>query len=517
MKVFIYLIIIGLSIPLPGISQEQENGYTQIFYPNGQVSSEGMMRDGKPDGYWKTYYTTGVIKSEGLRTNFLLDSTWTFYNQRGEVTQRIDYRLGKRNGYSISYSYENTTDGVVVARELYVNGIKEGRSYYYYTNGNLKEEVYYEEGNREGPGRAFDEDGTLVALLEYHNDYLIERIRINRTDNEGRKQGQWMEFYEDGTVKREVFYKDNQIDGVYKEFQPNGNLSLIMDYEEGRIVEEDEDEILAEQIEIRREFDDEGNVIFQGSFKENVPVGIHRFYNSEGEVINAFLYNDLGVKIAEGIVDEQGNRIGEWKDLYPDGKVKATGIYRNNQKSGTWNHYYPNGQVEQIGGYLRGLPDGEWIWYYSDGSILREESYFNGREDGKMIEYNELGEVITEGEFINGEKEGEWVYHAGDHIEKGRYQTGLRTGVWKYYYKDETLQFEGEFVQGQPSGKHKYYYPTGELKEERFYEMGIRERNWKKYDEMGNLTMTITYRNNMEYRINGQKIDLPDGSVKIIK
>jgi antitoxin component YwqK of YwqJK toxin-antitoxin module len=509
--------LIAILIPSLLLAQEKENGFTQIFYPNGQVSSEGMMRDGKPDGYWKTYYTTGVIKSEGLRTNFLLDSTWTFYNQKGEVIQRINYNIGKRNGYSITYSYEQSSQGVEIARELYVNGIKEGRSYYYHPNGNLKEEVYYEEGKRQGPSRAFDSDGQLVALQEYHNDYLVERIRVNRTDNEGRKQGQWLEFYEDGTVKREVVYKDNQIDGIYKEFEPDGGLSLVMEYEEGRIVEEDEEEILAEQIEIRREFDDDGNVIFQGSYKDNVPVGIHRFFNAEGEVINAYIYNDLGVKVSEGVIDEQGNREGEWQDLYPNGKVRAKGLYRNNNKSGTWTHYYPNGQTEQVGNFLRGLPDGLWTWYYEDGSLLREESYFNGREDGRMIEYNELGEVITEGEYINGEKEGEWIYQVGDHVEKGKYQTGLRTGEWEYYYLDGTLHFEGEYVQGQPSGKHKYYYPNGELKEERYYEMGIRERNWKKYDQLGNLTMTITYRNNMEHRINGQRIDLPQGSVRIIK
>jgi uncharacterized protein len=40
------------------------DGYQVFKYPNGTISSEGLMRDGKPDGFWKSYYVTGVKKSK---------------------------------------------------------------------------------------------------------------------------------------------------------------------------------------------------------------------------------------------------------------------------------------------------------------------------------------------------------------------------------------------------------------------------------------------------------------------
>ena len=46
---------------------DQVDGPFKIYYPNGQVSSEGVIKDGKPDGSWITYYVTGVKKSEGKR------------------------------------------------------------------------------------------------------------------------------------------------------------------------------------------------------------------------------------------------------------------------------------------------------------------------------------------------------------------------------------------------------------------------------------------------------------------
>lgn len=56
------------------------NGFNRFYHPDGKVSSEGMMRDGKPDGYWKTYWENGTLKSEGNRRNFELDSIWSFYD-----------------------------------------------------------------------------------------------------------------------------------------------------------------------------------------------------------------------------------------------------------------------------------------------------------------------------------------------------------------------------------------------------------------------------------------------------
>ena len=132
------------------------------------------------------------------------------------------------------------------------------------------------------------------------------------------------------------------------------------------------------------------------------------------------------------------------------------------------------------------------------------------------MEYDDTGKVITEGDFLDGEKEGEWTVAINDFSAKGKYTAGLRDGKWKYYYDDGTLMFDGNYIQGSPDGKHMYYYPSGQLKEEQYYISGIPVKNWKKYDEMGNLIVTITYENGKEYRINGVKIEFPDDKTIIL-
>ena len=61
------------------------------------------------------------------------------------------------------------------------------------------------------------------------------------------------------------------------------------------------------------------------------------------------------------------------------------------------------------------------------------------------------------------------------------------------------------------------YYEDGKLKEERYYQGGLRVKTWKKYDEDGKVILTVSYRNDTELSINGVKIKLPENDVKLIK
>ncbi len=515
-KILVFILLNSVNYNLV-FTQDTKDGPTKFFYPNNQISSEGIMRNGKPDGLWKTYNVSGILKSEGLRRDFLLDSTWTFYNEAGELFEKIDYKYGKKNGYSYSFSYEKNALPIVVSKELYVNDRKEGKAFYYYPNGNIKEELSYFEGKKQGPGKEFDQDGTVITLFEYNNNYLILREKINRFDAQGMKQSIWKTFYPDGKVQKEMKFVNDKYDGYYKEFNENGNLILSLKYLDGKITETQNDLSIKEEVDFRRQFDDNGKLISSGGYKDNKPVGVHRFYDGSGKVINAKIYNDSGNQVSEGIVNETGSKEGPWKDFYYSGEVKAYGKYMNNLQSGSWIYLYKNGNKEQEGNYLKGLYEEQWLWYYITGNVWRDENYFNGREDGQMVEYSDSGTVLTRGEFINGEKEGEWFYQVNDHSEIGSYKTGLKDGLWKYFYEEGTMQFIGEFNQDLAEGKHKYFYPNGELKEERWYNRGIREKNWKKYDELGKLELTITYKNDLEYRINGEKINLPKGSVQTIK
>ncbi len=496
-------------------AQDLKDGYHVFKYPNGNISSEGFIKDGKPEGYWKSYYVTGVTKSEGKRSNFLLDSIWIFYDQAGDTTEKINYLFGKKNGYYYKYGKDPIKGVYVLSKELYAGDRKEGTAYLYYPEGSIRQTTIYSGGKKEDLSREYDRNGNIITLYEYNNDFLISRERINRTDNNGLKQGNWKEFYPDGKIKTEKTYRDDQLHGYYKEYDNRGMLVLTMLYDNGSIVKsriEDETDI-----EIVNRYDQEGKLTYSGPFRNGIPVGIHREYSSEGKITNAFIYNDVGLLLSEGIVDESGNRNGKWKDISPEGNIIAEGQYTDNRRTGVWKFYNRNEKLEQTGAYNNGRPDGLWKWYYESGSILREEEYFQGRRDGEFTEYSPTGEIISQGQYIDGEANGEWKYKSGDNIEEGKYIIGLRDGAWKSYYPDGKLRFRGNYVQGTPDGAQTYYHENGKIKEEQFYTMGIRQRSWKKYDEEGFAVLTITYKDDVETSINGVKINMPPGDVRLIK
>jgi uncharacterized protein len=512
--VLLFLVIISKTI----FSQEDINlkdGYQIFKYPNGVISSEGLIKNSKPEGFWKSFYVTGVKKSEGRRSNFLLDSIWVFYDQAGDTTEKINYLYGKKNGWYYKYSKDPAQGVYVSSKELFAADKREGRSYLYFPDGKVKQTFTYEGGKKEGLSKEYDKEGNIVTLLEYSKDFLVSREKINRTDKNGLKQGEWKDFYPNGEIKSEKNFKDDLMHGYYKEYDMHGKLVLTMLYENGAIVKSKvEDE---PGIEVINKYDDEGKLIYSGPYRNKIPVGIHREFGKEGKVKNAFMYNDNGLLLSEGIIDEAGNRNGKWKDLYANGKVQSIGQYLDNKRSGQWKFYNSNEKIEQTGSYKNGRPEGLWKWYYENDSILKEEEYYQGQRDGLSTEYSVTGEVIAQGQYSDGEKNGEWKYKSGDLKEEGKYITGLKDGIWKIYYSTGKLKFKGDFIQGNPEGLQTYYFENGKVKEEQYFQSGIRQKTWKKYDEEGNKILVISYKDDVEVSINGVKIKLPQGDTKIIK
>src|SRR5512136_2329773 len=123
------LLLISAGFVFGQAEQQIKDGYQVFRYPNGAISSEGLIRNGKPDGFWKSYYVTGVLKSEGKRRSYLLDSIWVFYDQSGDTTEKISYLLGKRNGYYIKYQKDPVYGSYVYSKELFAGDKKEGVAY----------------------------------------------------------------------------------------------------------------------------------------------------------------------------------------------------------------------------------------------------------------------------------------------------------------------------------------------------------------------------------------------------
>lgn len=524
-KYFLFTIIALISNKL--ISQvTNPNGYNIFYYDNGFKSSEGTMRDGKADGYWKNYYKNGIVKIEGNRKNFELDSLWKFYSENGKITKAINYLKGKKNGYSFNYD----TNQKVLNKEYFINDIKQGNMIAYYPNGKIKLLTPYVNGKPEGYAYEYSEDSLIISILIYQGGILASVDRLNRKDENGKKQGIWKEFYQDGKLKEEKKYRDDAVDGYVKTFDKKGNLINTEKFNNGKQVKNAPE--LA-KLDVYKEYYDDGTLKYEGGYINNMPAGTHYHYRlkymcdslpiSRDDTSNviikkyvcknqaipdsAIIYLD-GVKTDYGAVDSLRNRIGIWTEFHNSGEFKGKGLYTNDKRTGDWIFYYPNGKIEQKGKYdKKGRAQGEWKWFYENGSLLREEQYVNNLREGFMTEFTEEGKIITKGEFIEDMQEGIWYYENPIYKEIGKYVNDKPDSLWKrYYMPSEKLQFEGNFINGSEEGLHTWYYENGKKTVVGNFVGGMKQKDWKYFDEAGYNYLTIYYENDIEIKFQGVKV-----------
>ena len=523
---YIFSFIFILCNPFAFYSQSTvtTNGPVVYYHDNGKISSEGFMRDGKPDAYWKNYYLTGKLKNEGNRKNFLLDSNWVFYTEKGVVQKIIRYKEGKKNGYTENYD----TTGLLLSREFFVSDVKEGNTFTYHQNGKIKQKIPFKSGKIEGDVIEFNIDSIIVSITKYKMGFILNSEKINTVDKSGMKQGIWKEFYSDGKVKKETRFMNDKIDGYVKEFDQKGDLKNIEKFSSGKKIEAPPE--LA-KLDVFKAYYENGNVRYEGGYVNGIPIGIHFHYKLSKEICDSILiYDDTipkkiwhctnysipdsaivfqeGYLIEKGAVDSIRKKQGIWTEYHLSGEFRAKGKYSNDFKIGEWIYYFPSGKLEQKGKYnKKGKPDGEWVWYYENGKILRKENYTNGLLSGSSEEYNEKGELITKGEYVDDFKEGFWTYTLENYTESGNYRLGLPDSLWKaYYIKEKKIMFEGYFINGEPEGKHIWYYDDGRIKSYGKYVGGIKEGNWKYYSQEGEIELEVTYENGIEIKWDGIKI-----------
>ena len=80
----------------------------------------------------------------------------------------------------------------------------------------------------------------------------------------------------------------------------------------------------------------------------------------------------------------------------------------------------------------------------------------------KGIMYYKDGTIQYEGNYINDmpEGKGKFVHENGEYYI-GEFQNGLRNGKGTIYYKDGKIYYEGDFVNGNGEGNGKIIYEDG--------------------------------------------------------
>lgn len=192
----------------------ERHGTWQKKFPNSdQLRYKGQFKHGKEIGTFKFYCEDCgsqpmVIKKFSSKKN---QADVQYFTKSGKLVSE-GKMAGKHRMGEWLYYHEKTTG--IMTREFYNEGVMDGVKTTYYLNGQITEELKYENGLKQGENKYYSPDGILLKKLMYFNDLLhgpaeyydaYGNVTIKGQYVNGKKHGLW-KYYKNGKVELEETY-----------------------------------------------------------------------------------------------------------------------------------------------------------------------------------------------------------------------------------------------------------------------------------------------------------------------
>ena len=210
----VYFILIFLVYQ---ISQAQSQSY-EFGGPSGKDTINLIDALGKKQGQWilkgkhkpGSCYAEDQVAEKGKYSDNRKVGKWLEFYCNGNMKNQLTFQNGRTDGYAIMY-HEN---GKVSEEGIWKNNRWTGPYKLYYENGQPQHEFNFNaSGKREGPVKYFYENGQLA----------IEGSFVN-----GKEAGVIKEYHENGDLKAEKTYNDGNVDvASIKEFEPKKPIVKI--------------------------------------------------------------------------------------------------------------------------------------------------------------------------------------------------------------------------------------------------------------------------------------------------
>jgi antitoxin component YwqK of YwqJK toxin-antitoxin module len=231
----------------------------------------------------------------------------------------------------------------------------------------------------------------IILLLIPSVSFSQEPAGINKTDAQGKKQGSWVKRDSSGTILYEGTFRDNHPVGEFRRYYADKTLlSLLLYSSDGRTADA--------TMYYPNKF-----TASQGKYVDQKKEGKWKFFSSstEGYLINEEMYkgnrkNGLSVKyfpdstIAERVNYINDSREGEWTQYFENGKLLLRTTYSGNLLNGKFETWYDNGKLYLTGFYKNNRRDGKWTIYKKDGSVKYVLTYVDGMTSDKQMDIDDI-------------------------------------------------------------------------------------------------------------------------------
>lgn len=142
---------------------------------------------------------------------------------------------------------------------------------------------------------------------------------------------------------------------------------------------------------------------------------------------------------------ETGKMDGTYKEYDENGNLEIESSYKDGRENGIYKWYYSDGALMIEGSYKDGRKDGIYKWYYGDGTLMKESSYKDGRKDGIYKVYGENETLMIEAPYKDGRKNGIQKEYGenGNLIAEISFRDGSLDGSFEIYDEDGKLVYKG--------------------------------------------------------------------------
>ena len=309
MKRFLLIFMIASQI---GFGQNLSNREVKINYTNGTEVFDILIEknpdisfDEDKEYFWYTEFTK-IKTTKGGSGGHLLNGNYKFYNESGDLKQDINFELGLKNG--IQREWDST--GVL---ELYNDYIKGKAIYTKFRN----------------------DDGIFISWENPLDPFVVQQSK--------------------GAIKK-IYSKDNRLEVVikYKDmFQQQ-----VTQYHE-----------YSDQIEAQYNQIGISNGPYYGKYTqwyENGQIKVDgQFYEPEEFTMGGLLDHRCSPEV----------RVGTWTWYSKDGSIDSESTYKIDIS------YWDNGNIKSVGGLIKSgnewYKNGKWVFHDEDESWEKEEKEYS--------------------------------------------------------------------------------------------------------------------------------------------
>lgn len=215
------LIFVGSLLAQTTDAQGRKQGYWKKMDEKTQkLIYEGMFKDDKPQGVFKYYYP--LVDSVRALVDYKKDGKYAYaklFHPNGKLMAKGKY-LGESIKDSVWTYYDDL--GVLMSKENYKNGKKEGKQFVYLPNGKTAEERNFKDGVEHGVFKQFYDGVKLKADGNFIN---------------GKQEGKMTYFYPNGIAAATGFYKNGMRNGPWIYKDKEGKVTEKELYEYGQIAD----------------------------------------------------------------------------------------------------------------------------------------------------------------------------------------------------------------------------------------------------------------------------------------